>query len=182
MLFRAHRKAALTGLAALLAMVALGSSACGRKTENAAPPAPVLGPEHKFALKIGNEVVQVRLAVHVSEQQRGLMEVTAMPEDEGMLFVYAQPQEMSFYMRNTRLPLDIGFLDAKGVLREIHGMFPGVEDSVKSRTRDMQFALEMNHGWFGRHRVAPGATLEMAPLRDALRKRGYNPDKFLPAP
>jgi hypothetical protein len=164
---------------AVLALVA-GSSGCGQKPANATESkAPVLGPEHRFAITVGGQSTNLRLAVHDSERSRGLMEVTAMPEADGMLFVWANPQAMSFYMRNTKLPLDIGFFDPSGVLQEIYPMYPGVEDSVRSRSDKLQFALEMNRGWYTRHHVTPGATIDLAAVRDALKQRGYDPEKFL---
>jgi hypothetical protein len=101
-----------------------------------------------------------------------------MPESEGMLFVWAEPKQMSFYMRNTRLPLDIGFFDAQGVLREIYPMYQGIEDSVQSRASNLQLALEMNQGWYAAHQVKPGARIDLAAVREALRQRGYDPAKF----
>jgi hypothetical protein len=88
---------------------------------------------------------------------------------------------MSFYMRNCRFPQDIGFFDGSGTLREIYPMYPGVEDSVQSRSDQMQLALEMNHGWYARHQVTPGATIDLAAVREALKQRGYDPEKFFSA-
>jgi uncharacterized protein len=129
--------------------------------------------EHRFTIKVGDRPVQMRLAVQSHEQQRGLMHVKQMPEDEGMLFVYTAPQQMSFWMRNTDLPLDIGYFDAGGVLREIYPMYPHVEDPVRSRREDLHFALEMNQGWFARHEVKPGAQLDLGAVVEALRARGF---------
>jgi uncharacterized membrane protein (UPF0127 family) len=109
------------------------------------------------------------------------MEVTSMASEEGMLFVWAKPQPMSFYMRNTKLPLTIGFFDAGGVLRETYPMYPGVEDAVRSRSAELQLALEMNLGWFAQQQVLPGATIDLAAVGEALKQRGYDPGKFFPA-
>lgn len=167
-------------MGALVFAAALVQTGCdGEKNGAARPSGPVLGPEHRFAIAIGSEIVQMRLAVHESERSQGLMHVTQMPENEGMLFVWAQPQRMSFYMRNTRLPLDIGFINADGILREIYPMYPGVEDTVRSADADLKFALEMNQGWFSRHDVKPGAKLDLDALRAALAQRGYRADKYV---
>ena len=66
-----------------------------------------------------------------------------------MIFVFPRPQQMSFWMRNTELPLDIGYLDPDGTLREVYPMYPHDEKSVPSVAR-RQIALEMNQGWFAR--------------------------------
>lgn len=175
--FRGWRRPGAWLACAMAGVLAVG---CDR-TANPAPPATVLGPEHRFTIDVGGRPAQVRLAVHDSERSRGLMNVTSMPPDEGMLFVWPRPQPMSFYMRNTRIPLDIGFFDTEGRLREIYPMYPGVEDSVVSAGRNLQLALEMNQGWFARREVKPGATIDLTAVRDALRARGYDPDDFFPA-
>ena len=156
----------------------------GRQTTGPAtssPPATVRGPDHRFPLVIGGQTVQLRLAVSDPERAQGLMYITQMPEDEGMLFVFPKPQVMSFYMRSTRLPLDIGFIDTSGVLREVRPMYPGIEDSVISSAPDLQLALEMNQGWFARHDIKPGATIDLAAVKAALHERGFNPAKIFRA-
>jgi uncharacterized protein len=167
-------------LSVVLTAFAVLHGGCGRdsSTSSTANTARVLGAEHRFEITVGEQKVHMRLAVHDSERSRGLMEVTTMPEMEGMLFVWPKPQPMSFYMRNTKLPLDIGFFDAAGVLREIYPMYPGVEDSVVSRSNQLQLALEMNQGWFAQHHVGVGATIDLAAVREGLRQRGYDPGKF----
>lgn len=120
----------------------------------------------------------MRLAVLDHERNRGLMHVPAMPEDEGMLFVFRAPQRMSFYMRNTRIPLDIGYFTADGTLQEVYPMYPYVEDAVLSNTSDMQLALEMNQGWYARHGVKPGARIDVHALEAALRERGFSREDF----
>jgi uncharacterized membrane protein (UPF0127 family) len=137
--------------------------------------------DRRFTIDVGGQPVRMRLAVSTFEQERGLMQVPSMPEDEGMLFVYDHTQRMSFWMRNTILPLDIGYFDATGVLREIHAMYPHVEDPVTSATDTMQFALEMNQGWFARHGVKPGAKIDLPTLRASLLERGLDGERFVPS-
>jgi uncharacterized protein len=81
-------------------------------------------------------------------------------------------------MRNTRIPLDIGYFDADGVLREIHALYPFDETPVPSRSNRMQFALEVNRGWFERNGVTAGAQLDLAKLTKALVLLDGNPDNF----
>jgi hypothetical protein len=148
-------------------------TACGGKAKDDTPPKTV---DDYFPIKIGDQVVKMQIAALPPEQERGLMFRQAMGRDEGMLFVFTQPQAMAFWMRNTTLPLDIGYIDARGVLREIYPMYPRDERSVSSRSRELQFALEMNQGWFKEHGVKPGAQLDLKAVRDALKARGLRPE------
>jgi uncharacterized protein len=110
--------------------------------------------------------------------QRGLMERRDLGRDDGMIFIYDRPQQMSFWMRNTPTPLDIGFFDASGTLQEIYPMHPFDERTVSSRSTQLQFALEMNQGWFSANGVKPGAKLDLKALADALKARGFELKQF----
>ncbi|AOS46315.1 hypothetical protein Verru16b_03416 [Lacunisphaera limnophila] len=134
--------------------------------------------EERFAVKVGDRTVQMQVALLPTETQNGLMHRKALGENEGMLFVFDQPQPMSFWMRNTLIPLDIGFFDNTGVLKEIYPMYPRDENPVASRGRTLQFALEMNQGWYRTAGVKPGAKLDLAAVVAAIRARGLKPESF----
>lgn len=131
-----------------------------------------------FPIKVGDKTVRMQLAVRDHEMQRGLMERRDLGRDDGMLFVYERPQQMGFWMRNTPTPLDIGFFSPDGVLREIYALHPFDEKTVTSTGSNLQFALEMNQGWFRQNRVAPGAQLDLEALAAALKARGFAPAKY----
>lgn len=131
-----------------------------------------------FPVKLGDRIVRLQLAVKQPEQQIGLMNRTKLGADDGMIFAYRQPQEMSFWMRNTLIPLDIGFFDGKGVLKEVYQLYPHDERSVKSVGRDLQYAVEMNQGWYRDHGVKLGAKLDLEALKKALAARGFAPRAF----
>lgn len=156
--------------AALLVLL----TACGN--DDVRPPEPKTV-EDRFAIKLGERTVQLQIAILPAETQKGLMFRKEMGDDEGMLFVFDRPQHMSFWMRNTYLPLDIGYIDAKGVLREIYPMYPHDERPVGSRGL-MQFALEMHQGWYRYAGVKPGAQLDLGAVAAAIRARGLNPADY----
>ena len=106
------------------------------------------------------------------------MERRDLGRDDGMIFVYEKPQQMSFWMRNTPTALDIGFFDSAGVLREVYPLYPFDERSVTSHSDQLQFALELNQGWFRANDVKPGAQLDLKALGAALKARGFDPKRY----
>lgn len=130
---------------------------------------PVLTRQSLFPLEIGDVVLDAQFAIDPATTQQGLMHRESLAENQGMLFISERPRPQSFWMRNTLIPLDIGFFTADGILREIYPMFPRVEDPVKSRRDDILYALEMNRGWFKANGVKVGAQLNLERVNDARR-------------
>lgn len=165
----------------LLALAVAAGLVAGCRRE-AAPVVPK-GPDEYFTLRLGERTVRVQIAARPEEVQRGLMYRQSLGRDDGMLFVFTRPQQMGFWMRNTTIPLDIGYFDPAGELREIYPLHPLDERSVTSRSRQLQFALEMNQGWFRENGVKPGAKLDLKAVAAALRERGLDPTEAgLPPP
>ena len=154
--------------AALLAV-----TGCGRSAAPQVQAAPKTVADY-FAIKVGDKAVQMELAVGMPEMQRGLMGRRDLTPDQGMLFVYDKPQQQSFWMRDTPTALDVGFFDENGVLAEIYPMYPFDETPVRSISKELKYALEMNQGWFAARGVKPGAKLDMKALAEALRARGFD--------
>jgi uncharacterized protein len=160
-------------------MLCLLLAGCGAE---AAAPAASQGPGAWFEVGVGTQTVRLQLAVTPAEMQRGLMGRRDLVAGQGMLFLYDRPQRMSFWMRNTPTPLDIGFFDAAGVLREVYPLYPFDERSVKSRGEALQFALEVPQGWFGQAGVRPGARLDLKAVSEALKARGFDPGRWITVP
>ena len=94
-----------------------------------APVEPV-GSQTYFPISIGGSELQLQLALKPAEQQKGLMFRESLDNDHGMLFIFDRPDKRGFWMRNTRIPLDIGYFDSSGQLLEIHKLFPFDETVV----------------------------------------------------
>ncbi len=120
---------------------------------------------------MGDQLVRVEIAESVDERSRGLMFRRGLERDMGMLFIFPQPQQLSFWMRNTAIPLDIGFFDSDGILREIHELRPFDERPVVSESTGLRFALEVNRGWFAAQGVSAGARLDLETLAEVLAQR-----------
>jgi hypothetical protein len=159
-------------------------SGCDDTTNDAAKAPPANVSSNPAPLKAAQPLLinavelEAEIALNVSEQSLGLMYRESMPENHGMLFVYEQPQQMGFWMKNTLIPLDIGFFDAEGRLKEVIRMYPKDLTSKQSRSDQIQFALEMNQGWFARNKLAPGAQLDLNTLRQAIAARGVDPTEY----
>ena len=102
----------------------------------------------------------IRVAVEVSDRPesraRGLMFREELALDEGMLFVFDREQYLSFWMKDTLIPLSIAFMDRKGTILQIEDMEPLDTETLHRSSRPAQYALEMNQGWFERNEVGPG--------------------------
>ena len=107
-------------------------------------------------LFVGTNEITAEIAGTRRQIETGMMWRTNMAEMEGMLFVFGAPTRVSFYMRNTLLPLSCAYIDPDGVILELHDMKPLDETSIPSATSQVQYVLEMNQGWFERHGVKPG--------------------------
>lgn len=164
-------------LSLFVAAGALTLTGCARD-RSAASAAPLKTVNDFFPIAVGNKTVRMQLAVLEPEQEHGLMERRDLGRDDGMLFVYAKPQQMRFWMHDTPTPLDIGFFDGRGVLLEVYPMQPFDETTVSSRSSAVKFPLEMNQGWFAANDVRPGARLDLKALAAAMKARGFDPVRF----
>ena len=129
-------------------------------------------------IQLGGETIEVQVAHRFQEVSRGLMYRDSLEQDRGMLFYYDSPREMSFWMRNTSIALDIGFFTADGVLREIYPMYPMDERSVKSRRDDLIMAIEMNQGWYAENGIGVGTKLDLGTLKGWLLQRGVETSRI----
>ena len=116
-------------------------------------------------LKILNANLNAEVADSPQASENGLMFRDSLPEDHGMLFVFEQPKTASFWMRNTKIPLSIAYIDSMGKILEIKSLKPLDETAVPSVSDRVAFALEVNQGWFGRHGISPGAQIDGMPRK-----------------
>lgn len=130
-------------------------------------------------LQVGNQIITAELARRPLEIMTGMMFRTNMLEDEGMLFALPFPQQASFYMKNTRVPLSVAYIDINGKVLEIHDLEPLNEKAVYSRSSSVIYVLEMKQGWFARKGVVPGATIltEQGSLKDTVKFIGTEAEK-----
>jgi uncharacterized membrane protein (UPF0127 family) len=79
-----------------------------------------------------------------------------------MLFVYEREGMLSFWMKNTRLPLSIAFIDKNGRIVDIQDMQPfSLESHISAYPA--RYALEMNRGWFAKEGIKVGDLVKIPP-------------------
>lgn len=106
-------------------------------------------------VRVDGRRVRVEVADEPGERERGLMFRERLGRSRGMLFVFPRAEPRQFWMRNTRLPLSIAYLDPRGRVLNIADLHPLDETPVPSAGAAL-YALEMNEGWFERRGVEPG--------------------------
>jgi uncharacterized membrane protein (UPF0127 family) len=141
-------------VAVVLAAIALVARAQGE----ANPPLPVQ------RITAGMHVIQAEVADTPGERMLGLMNRDSLAPNSGMLFVFEEAGVHCFWMRNTRIPLSIAFIDDDGAIVNIADMEPFDEANNHCPARPVRYALEMTQGWFAKRGIREGTRLRAAPL------------------
>ena len=121
----------------------------------------------RIKLAAGMHRLDVQVAATPEQRQIGLMFRKEMPQHEGMIFIFDQPAQQCFWMKNTLLPLSAAFIADDGTIVNIEDMKPLVLDSHCS-AKPVRFVLEMNKGWFAKKGVQAGSKLQ-GPLFQAQK-------------
>ena len=106
-------------------------------------------------------VFTCEIAQSYEEKSQGLMFRQELTDDRGMLFVYETQQNLSFWMKNTLIPLDIIFLDKTGIVINIESadVEPDTSDIDLKRynsTSPAKFVVEINQGLSGLYGIKKG--------------------------
>ncbi len=117
----------------------------------------------RVKLSAGMHQIDAQVAATPEQRMTGLMHRKEMPQHEGMLFVFEQPSQQCFWMKNTLLPLSIAFLEDDGTIVNIHEMAPQTLESHCSE-KPVRYVLEMNKGWFSKKGIKAGQKLKGAPF------------------
>ena len=107
----------------------------------------------------GHELT-IELATTPEARSCGLSLRDSLPANRGMLFVYAEPEILTFWMKNTRMPLSIAFIDTAGRIVSIQKMNPFPLTTVYASPVPALYALEVNQGWFEENGVGIGDVFE----------------------
>lgn len=106
----------------------------------------------------GEKTFSIEIADDPDERSMGLMHRRILPADRGMLFVFDRAQPVSFWMKNTPLPLDLVFIDAEGRVRAVKQGEPFSEAAI-SPDVPVQYVLELNAGTAQRLGISDGVLI-----------------------
>lgn len=108
---------------------------------------------------LGEKAIRLEVANNPTDRAVGLMHRTELSEDQGMLFVFPKAEPLSFWMKNTMIPLSLGYFDSDLMLMETHDMKPNQTTEVYNSQKPAKYALEVNLGWFKKNKIAKGTYL-----------------------
>lgn len=94
----------------------------------------------------GDFKFNIELAKTEAEREKGLMFRTELAPDAGMLFVYEGEQQVSFWMQNTLIPLDMLFIGADGTVKTIHVNARPLDTTPIPSEVPVRFVLEIAGG------------------------------------
>jgi len=119
----------------------------------------------KLSVKIGNEYIMAEIADTDAKRERGLMFRKELPDGEGMLFIFDESTVRSFWMKNTLIPLSIGYFDGAKVLIDIQNMEPAssidTHPKIYTSKGPAKYALEVPLNWFAKHHVPLKSKMEI---------------------
>ena len=108
----------------------------------------------RVTLQAGMYQIDAQVASTPEQRAIGLMYSQDMPQHEGMLFVFEQPQIQCFWMKNTLMPLTAAFIADDGAIVNLADMKPQTTESHCS-LKPVRFVLEMKKGWFAQKQIKP---------------------------
>ncbi len=140
-------------------VLALLLTACGSGSAPATGDRAIL----RITTAEGVATLQVEIADSPEERAEGLSNRTSMPADAGMAFLWDEPVEAQFWMKDTLIPLQIAFWDEEGRIVGLFEMEPCEADPCRTYGPGDPFigAVEANAGWFTTHGVRVGDTVEL---------------------
>jgi uncharacterized protein len=147
------RMAALAG-AVLVLLACLACQAGGQGPQKTLPTA---------TISIKGVPVTVEIARSEKEQEMGLMFRKRLADGKGMIFVYDVDKQLSFWMKNTLIPLSIAYIASDGTITDIIDMTP-LSTAAVVTSHYVRYALEAPQGWYARSGIHAGDKADLAGL------------------
>ena len=122
--------------------------------------------------------IYVEIANDSIKRECGLMDRKSMGKNNGMLFKFPYARKLSFWMKNTYIPLDIAYIDENGKILQIEQMSPLNTRAIVSN-HECRYALEVNKGWFKDNGIKVGNYLGGVGF-DFTKKAQMTPPQQMP--
>lgn len=133
-------------------------SSCGELAE---PNNPICAYKDKTFL-FGDQFLHAKIACTNKDKSVGLMNVSSLGENEGMIFVFNSPGIHGFWMKDTLIDLSIAYLDENWNVVDIKEM-KSKDETVIEPVKRALYAVEANKNWFLQHNVHIGTNVKLKP-------------------
>ena len=110
-------------------------------------------------LYLGAETLAAEQALTWRQQETGMMFRTNIQDTDAMIFVFPQPYQAAFWMKNCPESISAAYIDPAGIIQEIHHLEKNDTNNVMAASTNIQYVLETSDGWFGRHHVNTGMVI-----------------------
>jgi uncharacterized protein len=117
--------------------------------------------------KAGPKTFKIEVALTNDQQATGLMFRTKLAEDEGMLFPHDEPREVTMWMRNTYVPLDMVFIRTDGIIHRIEANTEPMSERIISSNGPVGSVLEIVGGTASKLGIAPGDSVRHSQLQSS---------------
>ncbi|AHH12686.1 Hypothetical protein BHO_0049200 [Borrelia hermsii YBT] len=107
------------------------------------------------AIIINDTKFFVKLAFDELTRTKGYMGTKNINENNGMLFIFKKEKNLSFWMKDTPVPLEIAYINSAGIIKEIYSLVPFSKRIVNSRYK-VKYALEVPEGSFSKFKIKVG--------------------------
>ena len=123
-------------------------------------------PQHLQAIQItvGMHLIHAEVAATSEQREKGLMFRSDLGTNDGMLFVFDEPQQQCFWMKNTPIGLTIAFIADDGTIVNLADM-QALSERTHCSAKPVRFTLEMKQGWFAVRGIKAGLKLSGVPFK-----------------
>lgn len=118
--------------------------------------------------------IYAEFATKPKDHTQGLMGRKHLSSNSGMLFDFKEERELSFWMANTYIPLQIAFITKNGRIGKISSLFPLNTRPVRSDGK-YRYALEVNEGWFSKNGIQVGSQVQIPGMEEPQVPEIENP-------
>jgi uncharacterized membrane protein (UPF0127 family) len=127
-----------------------------------------VGPTAVVPTRGGAVPVAIEVADTDATRSRGLMWRSTLADGHGMLFVFPEASEHTFWMKNTLIPLDMLFIGADGTVVGVHPDATPLSTAPIGVGLPSRWVLEVPGGWAARHGAAAGDRVELRGVPETL--------------